>query len=88
VDAKAPRALSHPQPRSLQRETDRLPSSRVRAIVQLLMLTGVRIGELAALELGDMRRPQRAGDLIIRHGRSDRRQLVSLSRPGRAALRD
>jgi hypothetical protein len=33
--------LSQPQARALQRETDRLSSSRERAIVQLLMLTGV-----------------------------------------------
>jgi hypothetical protein len=39
----------------LQRETDRLPSSRGRASLVLLMLTGIRIGEFAALELEDVR---------------------------------
>jgi site-specific recombinase XerD len=88
VDSKAPRALSQPQLRALQRETDRLPSSRDRAIVQLLMLTGVRIGELAALEVEDVRLTQRTGELVIRHGKGDRRRLVPLSRPARAALRE
>jgi site-specific recombinase XerD len=88
VDPKAPRALSQPQVRALQRETDRLPSSRDRAIVQLLMLTGVRIGELAALEVADVRLTQRTGELVIRHGKGDRRRLVPLSRPARAALRE
>jgi integrase/recombinase XerD len=88
VDPKVPRALSQPQVRALQRETDRLPSSRDRAIVQLLMLTGVRIGELAALEVEDVRPTGRTGELVIRHGKGDRRRLVPLSRPARAALRE
>src|SRR4051794_718925 len=88
IDPKAARALSREQLRALQRETDRLPSSRDRAIVQLLMLTGVRIGELAALEVDDVRLTQRTGELIIRHGKGDRRRVVPLNRPARAALRE
>ena len=88
VDPKAPRALSRDQLRILQRETDRLPSSRDRAILTLLMLTGLRIGELAELELEDLRLTQRTGELVIRHGKGDRRRLVPLSRPARAALRE
>src|SRR4051812_38512390 len=86
VDPKQARALSREQLRALQRETDRLASSRDRAIVQLLMLTGVRIGELAALEVDDVRLTQRKGELIISHGKGDRRRIVPLSRPARAAL--
>ena len=63
VDPKEARALSREQLRALQRETDRLASSRDRAIVQLLMLTGVRIGELAALDVDDVRLTQRTGEL-------------------------
>jgi site-specific recombinase XerD len=54
----------------------------------LLMLTGLRIGELAALEVEDVRLTQRTGELVIRHGKCDRRRLVPLSRPARAALRE
>ncbi len=88
VDPKEARALSREQLRALQRETDRLASSRDRAIVQLLLLTGVRIGELAALEVDDVRLTQRTGELVIRHGKGDRRRLVPLNRPARAALRE
>ena len=42
LDPAEPRALSREQLRAVQRETDRQRSSRDRAIVQLLMLTGVR----------------------------------------------
>src|SRR6201991_4308031 len=52
------------------------------------MLTGVRIGELAALEVDDVRLTQRTGELVIRHGKGDRRRVVPLSRPARAALRE
>lgn len=88
VDPKEARALSHEQLRALQRETDRLASSRDRAVVQLLMLTGVRIGELAELEVDDVRVTQRTGELVIRHGKGDRRRIVPLSRAARAALRE
>ena len=88
VDPKQARALSREQLRALQRETDRLASSRDRAIVQLLMLTGIRIGELGALEVGDVRLTQRTGELIIRHGKGDRRRILPLNRPARAALRE
>jgi integrase len=56
--------------------------------VQLLMLTGVRIGELGALDVDDVRLTQRTGELIIRHGKGDRRRVVPLNRPARAALRE
>jgi site-specific recombinase XerD len=88
LDPKAPRALSREQLRAFQRESDRLASSRDRAILALLMLTGIRIGELAALEFEDVRLTQRTGELIIRHGKGDRRRLVPLSRPARAAVRE
>jgi site-specific recombinase XerD len=89
LDPPAPRALSAEQVRAVQRETDRLRSSRDRAIMELLLRTGLRIGELADLDLdvGDVRLTQRTGELIIRHGKGDRRRVVPLNRAARAALR-
>jgi site-specific recombinase XerD len=88
LDPTEARALPRAQVRALQRESDRLSSSRDRAILQLLMLTGVRIGELAELEVDDVRLTQRTGELVIRHGKGDRRRVVPLNRPARAALRE
>jgi site-specific recombinase XerD len=87
LDPPAPRALSTEQLRAVQRETDRLRSSRDRAIMELLLRTGLRIGELADLDVGDVRLTQRTGELIIRHGKGDRRRVVPLNRAARAALR-
>ena len=87
VDPAPPRALSPEQLRAVERETDRLASSRDRAIMELLLLTGLRIGELADLDAGDVRLTQRTGELVIRHGKGDRRRVVPLNRSARAALR-
>ena len=87
IDPPAPRALSPEQLRSVERETDRLGSSRDRAIMELLLRIGVRIGELADLDAGDVRLTQRTGELVIRHGKGDRRRVVPLNRTARAALR-
>jgi hypothetical protein len=75
-----PRALTPEQLREVQLETDRLRSTRDRAIMELLLRTGLRIGELADLDVGDVRLTQRTGELVIRHGKSDRRRVVPLNR--------
>ena len=87
VDTSAPRALSREQLRAVERETDRLGSSRGRAIMELLLRTGLRIGELADLEVSDVRLTQRTGELVVRHGKGDRRRVVALSHSARTALR-
>jgi integrase/recombinase XerD len=79
LDPTEPRELSREQLRALQREADRLRSSRDRAIVQLLMLTGARIGELAELEVDDVRLTQSTGEIVIRHGKGNRRRIAPLA---------
>jgi site-specific recombinase XerD len=88
VDPTAPRALTPSELRAVERETDRLASSRDRAIMQLLLRTGLRIGEVAALEVQDVRLTQRTGELVVRHGKGDRRRVVPLTRSARAAMRE
>jgi site-specific recombinase XerC len=43
----------------------------------------LRIGEVAALDAGDVRLTQRTGELVVRHGKGDRRRVVPLARPAR-----
>ena len=88
VDPAAPRALTSPQLRAVERETDRLASSRDRAIMQVLLRTGLRIGEVAALDVQDVRLTQRTAELVVRHGKGDRRRVLPLTRTARAALRE
>jgi site-specific recombinase XerD len=87
LDPAAARALSPEQLRAVQRETDRLGSSRDRAMMELLLRTGWRIGELADLDAADVRVTQRTGELVVRHGKGDRRRVVPLDRVARAAPR-
>jgi site-specific recombinase XerD len=87
LDPAPPRALSPEQMRAVERETDRLGSSRDRAIMELLVHTGLRIGEVADLDAADVRLTQRTGELVVRHGKGDRRRVVPLNRAARAALR-
>lgn len=88
IDPPSARALSVAEFRALELAADRLGSSRDRALMQVLLRTGLRIGEVAALDLTDVRLTQRTGELVVRHGKGDRRRVVPLSRSVRAALRD
>jgi site-specific recombinase XerD len=87
IDPAPPRALSPEQLRAVEREIDRLRSTRDRAIMELLLCTGLRIGELADLDTADVHLTQRTGELIVRHGKGDRRRIVPLNRSARSALR-
>src|SRR6266511_6063853 len=56
---------------------------RDRAILELLYATGMRVGELCALELGDV---DLASELVRVHGQGGRERLVPFGEPARAAL--
>jgi site-specific recombinase XerD len=56
---------------------------RDRAILELLYATGMRVGELCALELGDL---DLASDLVLVHGKGGKERLVPFGGPARAAL--
>ena len=82
------RALELEQVRDVERASDRLASARDRAIMAVLLRTGLRVGEVAALEVGDLRVTQRTGELIVRHGKRDQRRVVPLVASARRELRD
>ena len=88
VDPPPARALSGEDLRRVEIAADRLGSSRDRALMQVLLRTGLRIGEVAALDISDVRLTQRTGELVVRHGMGDRRRVVPLSRSVRSALRE
>ena len=59
---------------------------RDRAIVVLLLYTGLRLGELAALDLADTRLSARKGIVVVRAGKGDSYREVPLNGAVRAAL--
>ncbi len=72
VPAGGSRALTHPELRALEHAIDGLASARDRAIMQVLLRTGVRIGEVAALDHGDLQLTQDTAQVVVRHGKGDR----------------
>ncbi len=81
----APRALSEDQQRALLRAAEG-SRPRDRAIVTLLLYAGLRLGELAALNVEDMSVSARKGIVVVRSGKGDAYREVPLNRPCREAL--
>jgi integrase/recombinase XerC len=79
----APRALEAPELNRLLRETRGRGSARDVAIVHLLVQTGLRVGELAALQLGDVKLGERSGQVTVRRGKGDRYREVPLNADAR-----
>ncbi len=84
----APRALSEDEQRSLLRAVERCPSSRDRAIVTVLLYTGLRLSELAALEVTDVAVSARKGVVTVRSGKGDAFREVPLNSVCRDALQE
>jgi site-specific recombinase XerD len=78
LPAKAPRALSEEQQRRLLRIAERAPA-RDRAIVVMLLYTGLRLAELVALDVDDARTSARRGVVIVRSGKGDSYREVPLN---------
>lgn len=57
------------------------------ALVQLMLQTGLRIGEVAALRRADITLRDRAGTVRVRHGKGLREREVPLNATARRALR-
>jgi len=85
VAQAAPRALSEEQQRALLRAAEEA-KPRDGAIVVLLLYGGLRLGELAALDVADARLSARKGILVVRSGKGDAYREVPLNRPVREAL--
>ena len=82
----APRALTPEEQKRLLRAIERAPSARDRAIAYCLFYTGLRIAELASLDLSDVIVSERRGKLIVRHGKGDRQREAPLHPVAREAL--
>jgi integrase/recombinase XerC len=82
----APRALSPDELRRFMRAVERCGSPRDRAIAVLLVNTGLRIGECAALDVDDIAVSARKGRVVVREGKGDAYREVALNAEARDAL--
>jgi site-specific recombinase XerC len=87
LPAKAPRALSVEQQRRLLRIAERA-SARDRAVVVMLLYTGLRLAELVALDVADVRVSPRKGLVIVRSGKGDVYREVPLNALVRQVLEE
>lgn len=83
----SPRAITEEQQRRLLRMAERA-SARDRAIVVLLLYTGLRLAELVALDLSDVRLSARKGLVVVRSGKGDAYREVPLNALARQVLEE
>jgi len=83
----APRALNEAEQKRLLRAIERTPSARDKAIAYTLFYTGLRIAEVAGLDLSDVIVSDRRGKVIVRRGKGDRQRETPLHPVAREALR-
>ena len=83
----APHSLSSKQVHALLRQAAKTRHPlRDLALVQLLLQTGMRIGECAALTWGDIRFGEKQGQALIRRGKGNKARTVPLNTSARTAL--
>jgi site-specific recombinase XerC len=83
---EAPRALEPADQVRFLRAVERCPSVRDRALARLFFYSGLRLGEVAALDIDDVLLSARKGLVVVRSGKGDAYREVPLHREARAAL--
>jgi integrase/recombinase XerC len=63
-------------------------AKRNYALIQLMLQTGLRVGEIAALRHEDLRINERSGSVRVREGKGRKEREVPLNTTARKALRD
>lgn len=82
----APKALERAKVRKLLREATVRHDHRGLAILSILLYCGLRVGELAALELADIDLSERSGSLRIRDGKGSKERIVPIPAEARKAI--
>jgi integrase/recombinase XerD len=85
---RAPKSLPKKDVDRLIRQVEQSSNKRDLAILQLLRHTGIRVGELTALRLGDVTLSERKGQLVVRSGKGSKYRVVPLNADARKALND
>jgi site-specific recombinase XerD len=84
----APRSLSSPETRRLLKEVNVRGNPRDEAIISMLLFTGLRVGELVALELNDVSLSERKGTIQVRAeiAKGGKERAVPIPQKAREAL--
>ena len=87
LPASAPRAITVEEQRRLLRMAERAPA-RDRAIGVVLLYTGLRLAELVALDVDDLRMSARKGLVVVRSGKGDAYREMPLNALVRQVLEE
>src|SRR5215216_6086273 len=83
---RTPKALAKREVDRLIREAERHGNKRNLAILLTLRHTGLRVGELCNLRLGDVTISERRGTVLVRGGKGNKDRTVPLNNDVRRAL--
>ena len=87
VEQDAPEPLSNNAVNALLRAARRgRNGQRDHAILQMLLQTGMRLGECQALRWGDIAFGERKGTVLIRAGKGNKARTIPLNKSVRTAL--
>lgn len=86
LEKHKPRGIKDVELRRLMRAIRKQGSLRDIAIIELLAGTGLRVGELIKLQIGDINLGKRAGTVIVRHGKQGNFRTIPLTKHVRQAL--
>lgn len=84
----APQGLERSDQLSLTRAVERENIPRDIALITLMLNTGLRISEVAALDIDDITLGERSGSLTVRLGKGGKYRAVPINSDTRKALRD
>jgi len=84
----APKAIERSAVRRLLREATVREDHRAAAILGLFVYCGLRISEVAALQIGDIDLTERRGSLVVRHGKHNKERIVPVPVQARRMLMD
>lgn len=74
--------------REIEKEKNDYKRVRDMAIAQIMMQAGLRVEEVANLELRDIEVNCRSGKIIVRHGKRDKYREVPLNKDAREAIKE
>ncbi|MCC6271074.1 MAG: tyrosine-type recombinase/integrase [Microbacteriaceae bacterium] len=79
LPAQAPRALEPEELRRLLKEIARCKSKRNRTLALVMLNCGLRISEVAQLDIGDVLLMARKRELVVRCGKNSKRRTVPIN---------
>ncbi|OPY61674.1 MAG: Tyrosine recombinase XerC [Pelotomaculum sp. PtaU1.Bin065] len=83
-----PKALERNEQNRLLREVERRGNLRDMALVRLLMSCGLRVSEVAALQVSDLETGERHGKLTVRQGKGNKWREVPVPTEARKVIRE